>query len=844
MSHRPPSIFPSHEPAPNQRKPYHCFHYPTLFIYNASLLGVNTPAVAGVLDRVVVGTIPLSLSFLVLVALALVGWFAFNQRSLARQLDRRRRRAERRARAEYELRKKIREREEHFRFLVESVEDYASFMLDRDGRVSSWNAGAERLFGYHESEAVGRHVSEFHTPEDQRSDRATAILERTRREGRYKEEAWRVRKDGSRVWAAVMLQAIYDGADLVGFVKVVHDLTERKAAEDSLRILAEASTTLADSLDYHETLSRLALIVVPAFADWSMIDVIEGAELKRITVVVADRSKEEIARRYRAYPPDIDSMQSPVSRALRTGRPELITEVTTELMERAARDTEQLSLAVQLGVRSIIVVPLVARGQTLGAMTLVMSDSGRRFGQDDLAFAHELASRAALAVDNVRLFEQAREAQQEAERRARDEEALRLATAAVSAAFTIDEVVARIAQSALTATNADGALLEWLDHERHEVKVVAVAGDRTLPLGARMPAAGSLARAVIDRGEAICIDRLAEATDRLSTGLLQSCADCAVMAVPLVDEMGAIGALILLREPERGRFLPDEEVRARTFADLAALAFRKVHLLEESERRRKELVEVMESRSRLMRGFSHDVKNPLGAADGFLQLLEEGILGELQERQQVGIQRARRALATAFRLIQELLDLARAEAGELPIERRPVDLRAMVRETLEEYRARAAAKGLVTTAELPTDLPLVECDPVRVRQILGNLLSNAIKYTPEGEIRVRVGVQGTGPTSGTDRWAAIEIMDSGPGISKEEQLLLFQEFTRLETTSDSEGVGIGLAISRRIAQTLGGEITVRSEVGHGATFTLWLPLPSSVDDGGTTSPPVSRPLAR
>lgn len=1134
MRTRPTPSLPPRAPAPRDRILRHPRQSPSLFGICASLVfsgneyPLNIPGVTDLLERLGGSNLSLSLSYLAIVSLTLVGWFAFSQRSLARRLDRRRRSAERRARAEYELRKRVRESEEHFRFLVESVEDYASFMLDRDGRIASWNAGAERLFGYHQFEVIGSHVSVFYTAEARHNDHSAAILERTGREGRYKEEGWRLRKDGSRIWAAVMLQAVYDGADLIGFVKVVHDLTERKEAEDrtrylaeagkilgasldvaetlrsmayllvpaladwcvihlleegelrtariahsdpskiqaareleqhypltpdseygvykvlrtgrtelieelndvilegdgpgseqrrfarelgvrstlivplrargralgtlsllqaesgrrfdpadvnfvedlavrialavdnarlyhdtqeaseritrtlesitdafftvdrdwrftylnrraeqfmrrsrdellgrsileavpevinasmiqfyrralrervtmefehyyaptgkwfevraypseegvsvyfhditerrraedSLRILAEAGTTLATSLDYHETLTRLARMAVPVLADWSMIDVLEAGQLKRIEVAVSDRSKAEFARRYRDFPPDPNSIHSPVSRVLRTGKPELISEVTTEVMERAARNSEHIRMAQVLGVRSIIVVPLVARGQTLGALTLVMSESGRRFGQDDLAFAHELATRAALAVDNVRLFEQAHEAHQEAERRAREEEALRLATAAVSAAFTIDEVVARIAQSALAATNSDGALLEWFDSEHGEVEVVAVAGKRILPSGARMPVAGSLAQTVIDRGEAICIDRLSEINDRLSSGLLQSCADCAAMAVPLAEGATAIGALILLREPERARFRPDEVERARTFADLAALAFRKVRLLEESERRRNELIEVMESRSRLMRGFSHDVKNPLGAADGFLQLLEDGVLGELQEQQQAGVQRARRALGTAFRLIQELLDLARAEAGEITVERHPVDLRDIVRETLEEYRARAEAKGLATEAELPADLPVVECDPIRVRQILGNLLSNAIKYTPAGEVRVRVCCQGSGPAPGPDRWAAIDIIDSGPGIPESEQRHLFQEFRRLGTGADSEGVGIGLAISRRIAHALGGEITVTSAEGRGATFTLWLPVSGPGNDDTAVAPSV------
>jgi PAS domain S-box-containing protein len=245
----------------------------------------------------------------------------------------------------------------------------------------------------------------------------------------------------------------------------------------------------------------------------------------------------------------------------------------------------------------------------------------------------------------------------------------------------------------------------------------------------------------------------------------------------------------------------------------------------EAERRREELERVTESRTRLMRGFTHDVKNPLGAADGYAQLLEDGILGELSAKQVESVQRIRRSIQTSLHLIHDLLELARAEAGQIELELVPTDIAELVRETAEDFRAQAAAAGLgleVRTAEgLPT-----RTDPARVRQILSNLLSNAVKYTPEGGITVEAGLRtdGSGPRGG--EWIAIGATDTGPGIPAGKRELIFQEFTRLDPEAQ-HGAGVGLAISRRIARLLGGDITVESEVGRGSTFTLWLPLAAS-----------------
>jgi len=123
------------------------------------------------------------------------------------------------------------ETERRFRLLVEGVTDYSIFMLDPTGHIVNWNAGAERIKGYKEAEIVGQHFSKFYTPEDARAGLPAVALETARRENRYGSEGWRVRKDGSRFWASVVIDAIYDGPKLIGFAKITRDLTDRREAE-------------------------------------------------------------------------------------------------------------------------------------------------------------------------------------------------------------------------------------------------------------------------------------------------------------------------------------------------------------------------------------------------------------------------------------------------------------------------------------------------------------------------------------------------------------------------------------------------------------------------------------
>jgi PAS domain S-box-containing protein len=234
-----------------------------------------------------------------------------------------------------------------------------------------------------------------------------------------------------------------------------------------------------------------------------------------------------------------------------------------------------------------------------------------------------------------------------------------------------------------------------------------------------------------------------------------------------------------------------------------------------------------ESRARLIRGFTHDVRNPLGAADGYLSLLEEGLLGSLSPKQSESIGRVRRSIKSALNLIAQLLDIARAEAGQLEIDRKPVDVAEITREIVDEFRAESTARRITLGLEVPDGAPasalMVESDGPRVRQILANLVSNAMKYTgADGRVKVSASVPTNGDKPGEGQFVAITVADNGPGIPFEKQNMLFREFTRF-SPEVAQGAGIGLAISQRIARALDGAITVKSQPGVGSAFTLWLP---------------------
>ena len=194
---------------------------------------------------------------------------------------------------------------------------------------------------------------------------------------------------------------------------VNYDVTERKLGEERLRHLAEASKLLASSLDIESTLQTVVELMVPFLADWCVVDMpaADGA-LRQVAIAHSDPAKLELARTLRhLYPPDPNASQG-AAKVVATGERALFPDISDDLLRASARNEEHWQLIRAVGMKSALIVPLTARGQTLGALTLVWAESGRRFNADDLALAEKLAGRAAVAVDNADLYRASREAEE------------------------------------------------------------------------------------------------------------------------------------------------------------------------------------------------------------------------------------------------------------------------------------------------------------------------------------------------------------------------------------------------------------------------------------------------
>ena len=671
------------------------------------------------------------------------------------------------------------------RLLVESVDDYAIFALDPDGFILSWNAGARRFKGYTGDEIIGKHFSIFYPREKIEEGFPEYELREAARVGRLEDEGWRVRKDGTRFWANVVITALRDRSRrLVGYAKVTRDLTERRMAEEALRESEQRFRLLVEGVkDY----AIFMLDSTGHITTWN-----QGAQ--RIKGYTPD---EIIGKHFSVfYPPDVIAAGHP--------QHELEIAVSKGVYEeegwRVRKDGSRFWA-------NVVITALRRPDGSLAGFAKVTRDLTERRAAAEQAIS---AARQVAAEEVARRIAEA----------SRDRtERLQQLTAALSGAHSIPEVAEVVFDKALPALEAEAGSLALVEESGARVRVVSERGFGELPSWARVADVSDrlpLSEAV-RTGSPVIIRSRSERDTRFPK-IAEIFAKYAATAVwPLKARGRTVGALSV----HTNRDLDDAALDfMQEFAQQAAQALERATLYQAEQKARAQADEANRAKSQFLASMSHELRTPLNAIAGYADLLAMGVRGPVTDAQREDLARIKRSQQHLLGIINDILNFSRIEAGQSSYEYAKVPLAGVMEGVGQMIEPQAAAKGLrVIVRDCPPDA-VAWADKAKVEQILINLISNAVKFTNEGAVTISC-------DSENPERIEISVTDTGVGIPGDELDKIFKPFVQVgpTLTRAHEGTGLGLAISRDLARAMGGEIRVISQLGTGSTFTLTLPRP-------------------
>jgi PAS domain S-box-containing protein len=696
--------------------------------------------------------------------------------------------------------------EERFRLLVSHVVDYAIYMLDEEGHVTTWNPGAERMTGYSESEVLGTDFARFFPEEDVHSGKPGRELARARQSGRYEDEGWRVRKDGTRFWANAILTALHGPTgELVGFAKITRDLTARRDAEDVARALvreqatreiAEASEArLRRKEEEYRSLSQRLEVVLEGVADGITVQDRTGH------IVYANSAAARIC-------------------GFASGT-EMMAATPAEILDRfdiLGEDGAPFPVEALPGRRAL------AGEAAASALLRVREKRSRRQWWSIVRSTAVLSSDGSteLAVNIWHDVTAARRQEQSARYLAE-------ATAALSRSLEQAEMlrtfaallVPELADWCTVHLREGDALIPYTTVHIDPAKVEMAreyqrrySPDPLAPRGLWNVVRTGAVEVYNDITDEVLV---ATTKDPERLAVLRAMGMTAVAIAPIRATDRILGAITIAAAESNRRFDGVDVALLEELGRRAGVALENAQLYADAQRAARIAEEASRAKDAFLATVSHELRTPLTAILGWSSMLTASVHDPAFARP---LQVIHRNAEAQVRIVDDLLDVSRIVTGKFTLERQPTDLVVIARETIESVRPTADAKGipLVFTTERDA-LPLI-ADPVRLQQVIWNLLSNAVKFTPPGG-RVTVSLHTA------EDAAVLRVTDTGEGVAPELLDVIFERFHQVDAGFNRRfgGLGLGLSLVRHIAQLHGGRATASSEGrGRGATFEVSLPV--------------------
>lgn len=760
--------------------------------------------------------------------------------------------------------------------VLERMSD-AFIAFDSNWKYIYANKNAQELLQITKDDLLGKEILELF-PQAKDMPIYTS-MEKAKAENKVKRVEFQL--DNSRRWIEAK---IYPSA--TGVSMFLLDNTEKHKEKERKDFIMKLSMAMTSSLDYESTLSNISKLIVPGFADWFSVQVADKKKgLSTIEISHIDPKKVQWAYKLSRNSKVNMNVKQGAPYVFKTGKSELYPHITDDMLQKSAKDKEELHLLRQVGFQSVMIVPLCATGKTIGVVTFVYTRKGNNYNEEDLQLAEEVGRIAGVAIDNATLYS---DLQKELVERKKIENSLRESERRLEAylensleAVQVVDKEGRVIYSSISAEKLSGHKRETLlgkvvfpyiyKDDRQEVKrlfnelVKTPGGSITTEyriqrrdgkwiwvetIGTNMLHNPSI-NGIVANFRDITERKAIEKKLREQAELVEHAHD----AIMMLDQKSNI--LFWNPEAEKLYGWKEEDVLGKTSSKLLNTVFpipkeavretllakgvwqgellhktkngetlivesrwalvrdtNDTYRILEINRDISERREIENRKDEFISIASHELKTPLTSMLVFAQYLKKYANEDKNKTLDLYLQKIVNQVGGLSKLVSDLLDITKIQAGKLPLHKEPFDLYSSIQEKIEIARAVYTHK-----INLEGTLPMVYGDKERLNQVFDNLLSNAIKYSPKAhKVAVMLSQEG--------RFAKVCVRDWGIGIEKEYQSKVFERFFRAEAPQERTfpGLGIGLYVSMSIIQRHGGKIWVESEKGKGSLFCFTVPI--------------------
>ena len=647
------------------------------------------------------------------------------------------------------------------------LSDDAIIGFKLDGTIISWNTGAAKIFQYQPPEVLGKNLTIIFPASIKHEFRQLmADIKRGKPIDRYRTE--RLRKDGTSDHMSIAIFPIREiDNKIIGACSIGRNIDEVILKENRQEFLIKAGEILNSSLDYKKTLEQVSRFIVPKFADWFALDVLEDNKPNRLIIFHKDPNQVKLAWKFHGqFPIDLKSKEG-AGKIMRTGKAELYPFIDVKTISRQV-DKKTLDLVKKLKIESVMIVPILLRGLVKGAVTLVSTFPRIRYGKIDLEIASDLAKLIGTAIESSRLYFSL---ENELCERKKYEKKIR------SAVKELSDIKYALDQSSIVAITDRNGMIEYANDKFVEISKysrVELVGKTHRVVNSKYHSKEFMKNLwnTISSGKVWH----GEIKNRTKVGTFYW-VDTTI--TPLLGEDGKPERFIAIRNDITERKILEEK------------------------------------KDEFISAASHELKTPITSLKVFSQLLTRRVVKNKHLQYVSYLKRISEQTDKLTQLINELLNVARIQAGRLEYKMEPFSIDDLVRRTTESIQG-TSHHQFVVKPEVSTP---VFADYDRIVQVLINLLTNAIKYSPKADTIVV-------ETKEKNREANVSVRDFGIGIDKFFHKKIFERFYRVSGVEEETypGMGMGLYIANEIIKMHKGSVWVESQKDKGSVFTFSIPF--------------------